>query len=1135
MTMIPNRLNIIKSLYIIITGLILTAISPAAGALPLSTYAENSVLADGKWAKISVPQSGIYLISNSQLRQMGFSDPSKVRIYGYGAKRLPDRLDTTFIDDLPTVQSITTSKGIIFYGVGPTSWTTTGKYGIYHPVQNPFTTEGYYFLSDRDGESREIPIVGSASASSPATEFTDRLYHEKDLVSLGQTGHFLAGEDFLYTPTRSFDFTLTDRASQEVMMESSFVAKCPSTTTVLYSANGTELPTSSSNNLAPYSSYVHYTESITRDVFSVDKDKLTIGVTYKPSSTVLAANLNYIAINYTRKLRMSGSQLSFRLSNPSARLADAGATVTVWDVTDPNGILQMNTANDQSSIVWTNDYTGQREYMAFDPSADLPSPTYAGAVANQNLHAREVPDMVIFTIPDWRAQAERIADLHANSSDSLRVLVVNQQDVFNEFASGAPDANAFRKMLKMFYDRSTDTRKLQYALFLGRGTHDNRHLTSAIKTLNYPTMPIWQTDRGDNDNESYSTDDIFAFLLDNSGTSLYYDNYCIAVGRMPVISVSDAKSNVDKLIQYTGSMPKTNWRNNLLLIADDQDGGIHMTQTEDMLDRMLATVDGRDMTYRKVYTDAYDFIGGGYPKAREDMFRILDEGVVFWTYIGHANTTSWTHENLLTYTDINNLHLKHYPIVYAATCDFLRWDGKDISAAEIMWKLDSGGAIAIISANRPVYIPENAYMSLGFGEAIFSRGSDGKRLTIGQIYQATKNNYRFSMMKDASDNKLRYVLMGDPALRPLVPSMRVIIDTINGADPESEDQTVIMAMQDVTITGHIADTDGKTAEDFNGVVSATLYDAEYSVTTKGNGSNGIEFPFDQQGSRLFAGNDSIKNGKFEMKFVMPSEISDNFRPATISLYAYSTQKNDIREAIGANRDFYVFGFDENAVPDDVEPVIESLYLNHPTFRDGDCVNTSPMVIAEISDDRGINMSTAGIGHSMTLMLDGTDEYSDVSGFFTPSADGTPSGTIAYPLENLQPGDHTLRLRVWDSAGNSASQTIGFTVRDGLTPKLYDVYTDTNPASVEANFYLSHDRPDAMIEVTISVFNLLGQPVWTSTTTGRSDMYLSYPVKWDLTDNVGRRVQRGIYIYRASIKSDGQESDTISHKLAVTAP
>ena len=112
--------------------------------------------------------------------------------------------------------------------------------------------------------------------------------------------------------------------------------------------------------------------------------------------------------------------------------------------------------------------------------------------------------------------------------------------------------------------------------------------------------------------------------------------------------------------------------------------------------------------------------------------------------------------------------------------------------------------------------------------------------------------------------------------------------------------------------------------------------------------------------------------------------------------------------------------DPNAEPDTEAPVIEELYLNHPTFRNGQDINSAPMLIARVTDDRAMNLSSAGVGHQMAAYLDGGDKtYSDVSDYFTPFTDGTPGGVINYPIENLAPGYHTLRLRVWDTGPNSA--------------------------------------------------------------------------------------------------------------------
>ncbi len=252
----------------------------------------------------------------------------------------------------------------------------------------------------------------------------------------------------------------------------------------------------------------------------------------------------------------------------------------------------------------------------------------------------------------------------------------------------------------------------------------------------------------------------------------------------------------------------------------------------------------------------------------------------------------------------------------------------------------------------------------------------------------------------------------------------------------------------------------------------------------------------------------------------------------MSLYAYSTE--DDTEAIGLNRDFYVYGYDESVATDDKAPEIESFVLNHSTFRSGDTVNPSPMIIASVRDDVGINVSTAGIGHQMTATLDGRKTYTDLSFYYTPADDGTASGVINYPLEDLQNGNHTLSIRIWDTAGNSATKEIEFFVQENLAPKIYDVYTDANPASTTANFYLNHDQPDNMVTVNVTVYNLLGRAVWSGSSTGRSDMFQSVPVSWNLTDEGGRRVPRGIYLYRATITSDGETFETASRRIAVTA-
>lgn len=1131
-----------------------------AAALDVSTYASQSKLASGNWVKVSVSSSGMHCIAESTLRSWGFSEPSKVKVYGYGGGRLPELLDETYLDDLPQASSeYVSGTGVFFYAEGPVEWTQQEQ-GYFRPSHNPYTDLGYYFLSDSGTDARLTPETAGtpADASGAADMYYCRIYHEVDEVSPGEAGFLLLGEDFRYTSSRTFDFSLTDLVeSVPVRMEVSFVAyTLNSGSSLSFTVNGRSLTATSSDNIAYVRSsdaqYSHGVEGVTRKEFSASGNSLSVGITFKTSGTVRLANLNYIAVNYPRRLKLpSEKRLTFYLTSSSgdrmACLSGASSSTRIWDVTDPQDITRMNATISGSNASWQSPSPVMaRTFAAWEPSGSFPAPEYVENVSSQNLHAKSTPDMVIFTPREWRTQAERLAQFHRDDTlDPLDVLVLTPQQVYNEFASGSPDAQSFRKLLKMFYDRGNagSGKKLRYALFFGRPTYDPRLHTSTVRGLGYPMLPAWFTDRGLNDQNAYTTDDFFAFLEDGSGANTGSDKLSIAVGRITSTSAQEAENAVDKILEYENNQPNGIWKDTFIMTADDGDSGEHMKQAEDFCDEVTSVDDGTHSFFKKIYIDEYELIGNQYPDARTLFYRYLDEGAAVWVYQGHASTSALTGENLVSYRDLNEFYIRHWPVVLAFTCDFMRWDASSVSGAELLFKNTAGGVIAAVSATRPVYISENGHLARSFGREILKRDDDGNIRTIGEIYREAKNGYstRDDDTPTSNENKLRYVLLGDPAMHIAIPSYNIELDEIAGRQvvplDDAEDPALLMARQQTTIKGRVVDAFGNKLEDFNGVLSATLYDAEESVTTRGNGDGvnkiGEPVTFDRQGGRLFVGNCNVQNGEFTMNVVMPAEVANNYRPAAFNMFAYTSGG---REAAGVCRDLYVYGIDPDAEPDTEAPVIESMYLNHPSFRNGQEVNPSPMLLATVTDDRAMNMSTAGVGHQMSLSLDGGYKtYSDVSDYFTPFIDGSPGGTISYPMEDLATGYHTLTLRVWDTGPNSTESTIEFVVATDIAPTLYDVYTDVNPVSTEANFYISHDRPDRNITVTIEVFNLMGRLLWETTETGRSDMFTTMPLTWDLYDAGGRRVPRGIYLYRATISDEnsGEETSTASRKLAVT--
>jgi len=105
-------------------------------------------------------------------------------------------------------------------------------------------------------------------------------------------------------------------------------------------------------------------------------------------------------------------------------------------------------------------------------------------------------------------------------------------------------------------------------------------------------------------------------------------------------------------------------------------------------------------------------------------------------------------------------------------------------------------------------------------------------------------------------------------------------------------------------------------------------------------------------------------------------------------------------------------------------------MNTLNFKDGGLTNDSPILLAEISDDYGINLSGTSIGHDLTAVIDGKTENTLVlNNFYEPETNNFTKGLVRFPLEGLSPGYHTIEVKAWDIANNSATGSISFNVVD----------------------------------------------------------------------------------------------------------
>ena len=155
-------------------ALILMAVGLTAKAE--GRYAEHSVLREGNWAKIRVSGSGFYQLSDALIKKAGFSNPSQVKIYGYGGALQPEKLTGDYLtatDDLKEVPTCTIGGKRIFYATGSVIWSQPESM---KRTRNPYSDYGYYFLTEAEGEPLTTDSATFVSSHYPSNNDYHHLY-----------------------------------------------------------------------------------------------------------------------------------------------------------------------------------------------------------------------------------------------------------------------------------------------------------------------------------------------------------------------------------------------------------------------------------------------------------------------------------------------------------------------------------------------------------------------------------------------------------------------------------------------------------------------------------------------------------------------------------------------------------------------------------------------------------------------------------------------------------------------------------------------------------------------------------------------------------------------------------------------
>jgi hypothetical protein len=529
--------------------------------------------------------------------------------------------------------------------------------------------------------------------------------------------------------------------------------------------------------------------------------------------------------------------------------------------------------------------------------------------------------------------------------------------------------------------------------------------------------------------------------------------------------------------------------------------------------------------------DAYERVstatGNSYPEVTRLIKQQQQQGALIMDYAGHGSERQISHEKVINATDFLQFTNANLPLWITASCDIMPYDGTTETIGENAVLNSKGGAVAFFGTTRTVYTNYNKVINQAYLRHVLNKDTDGKALTIGEAQRRAKNEL-IELGSDRTENKLQYALLGDPAMRLNLPSLTVSIDEINGQKVDAGNPVHLKAGSIATMSGHVEGDDT-----FTGVVSATVRDAEQTITCRMNDQNdkdGAQYAltFDDRTATLFQGNDSIRAGKFAFSFAVPKDLHYSDASALVNLYAVNTERTEI--ANGWCDKFVANGSDV-ADNDSIGPSI-FCYLNSPSFVNGGKVNTTPYFVANIKDQDGLNASGSGIGHDMQLTIDGDmNKTYSLNDYFTFDFGSYTSGSTCYSLPELTPGKHRLQFRAWDVLNNSSTVQLDFTVVKGLQPNVFNVSVTENPASAKTTFIISHDRMGSNVDVVIELFDMSGRKLWQHEESGVSTDS-AYTVDWDLTVDGGRRLQTGVYLYRARLGSDGSGMASKAKKLII---
>ncbi len=1096
----------------------------ASAALPTNFFAKRSVLADGKWVKVGVDQTGVYEISYETLRQMGFQNPSSVSVFGRGGELMDPSFvkasgPASLIDDLPSVKVLHKGDKLYFFAEGVDklafknlpSLSTGGYYE--RKSKNIYSDYGYYFLTD----SQPVDYIYTQKSENlnslkEIAEVVKFVHNEKDLQqNTTSSGQLFWGERLSANPgnRQSWDVDLSDaivnypgyirydlylpnRAASNLNIGIEGAEKN-------ISISLTDNPTSYFTTAQPNAGELSIFNSKTKLFFehnanSPDFDNIDFWtLSYKANTP----DLSKISNEEAAQCRFAVSGMS-RGTNVKMSFANAASSM-LWDITDPASpsLLDMKvSAGVGTAKIWGAGTFN--DLILVDTSRpQLQICGYSNAskdVTNQNLHAysEEGADLLIICTPMFKEASERLADIHRND-EGLKVVVATNEECYNEFSQGVPDITAYRALAYMLYNGKT---KLKNVLLVGPLTNNIRGIEFGKDPLDY--LIAYQNSTTSISAGAYNANDFIGIMKEYiTETSIEKTDINLGVGILPFRYNSEMDNFIKKLKGYVERDDFAYYLNKNIGIGGDGDNHTHDNQMIAVTNWFNNSDKGASIT-TPIALESY-----GYNNARQKLLSSLDNGANFMIYFGHGAETMLTQKPYFFNTaHSNQLTNDFLPLICFAGCSLSSPDMDRNGLGETIVTRSPHGAIASIMASRETWAAQNLEFYKSFINSLFreydSTSAPYRSVspTLGEVFATTKTGSRIQ-------NELAYQLVGDPAIR--------IPMALGGIRLEMEDNINVATGEKLSLSGYITNADNSVNDTFNGQIVIRIMEPPVSLLCKNLITNQTKDSptITYEDNQVTMGVAEVKDGRFSTEIHIPSSASQfNGAQANIKMAAYDPSTH-----LGAGgKNLFKFVTDNSVSTsesdDNLPPVVENFY-----FDSDDC-----SISVSFSDNLALNLSDSPLSRGFFFYLDGK-EFNQANNSQPILNSNNLSCSRIVRLNGLTYGNHIARVKVKDAAGNETDKEISFTYEPSRAKFAISVKEITED-NVELVF-----EEDAPQQCAVYIMDANGNTVYSKEFSGNR-------FSWNRVSLNGRPVAPGHY--KAYIIETGNV-DKKGHSQTVDLP